>query len=100
MRIRRGQGMNWSPLGENAVLVWCANERSAAALAGAARGKNWSWLIDVVQAYASVAVYFERVRDITHDAVIGHLRSLPGNAPATVASAQHRIPVCYEKQLD
>ncbi len=52
--------MKWSPMGEGAVLVWCADEAAAGTLAAAARAQGWPWLIDVVQAYASVAVYFER----------------------------------------
>lgn len=92
--------MNWSPLGESAVLVWCADEGAAAALAEAIRGQNWAWLLDVVQAYASVAAYFDRTHGIDHDTVIGCLRSLPNSAAAVIAGAQHVIPVCYEKQLD
>src|SRR5437016_2324420 len=81
--------MNWSPLGENALLVRCADECSAAGLAGAARGQNWPWLLDVVQAYASVAVYFDRAHGIAHDAILRHLRSLPGITPTVPSRAHH-----------
>jgi inhibitor of KinA len=90
--------MKWAPLGENAVLVWCDDERAAPTLAAGARGRNWPWLIDVVQAYASVAVYFDQA--VSHAAVIGHLQSLSEVPAATTASRRHRIPVCYERHLD
>jgi inhibitor of KinA len=92
--------MKWSPLGENGVLVWCADEASAAALAGAAHRQIWPWLIDVVQAYASVAVYFEGARAIAIDAVVGHLQSLATEPPPTARKVRHRVPICYERQLD
>jgi inhibitor of KinA len=59
-------------------------------------------LVDVVQAYTSVAVFF----DPDHSrfaAVAEHLRQLAAHtAPAgqVPESRLHRIPCCYERQLD
>jgi inhibitor of KinA len=90
--------MKWAPLGDNGVLVWCANERAAASLGAAVRGVNWPWLVDVVQAYASVAVFFDGAEK--HAAVFGELQRLPANGPAPTDVMRHTIPVCYEKHLD
>ena len=104
--------MKWSPLGENAVLVWCADEAAAATLARGARVQNWPWLVDVVQAYASVALYFQRAAtkspalrgergqgDGPHAIVVDFLKALPAFS-AKDATRRHIIPVCYEKHLD
>ena len=94
--------LNAVPLGETAVLVACADETAAANLAQAARLRAWPWLIDVVQAYASVAVFFERdafPASNRHRCVIAELTALDAkNAQAT--PRHHVIPVCYEKSLD
>jgi inhibitor of KinA len=93
--------MKWSPLGERAVLVWCDDESAALALAQAARAQSWPWLIDVVQAYASVAVYFDREpNDPNPTTIVEFLESLAKWIPAPIASRRHAIPVCYEKALD
>ena len=77
-----------------------ADDASAAALPRRCTRQNWPWLIDVVQAYASVAVYFEGARDIALDAVIAHVRSLPTAPNLLLQKCIYRIPVCYERQLD
>jgi inhibitor of KinA len=95
--------VNWSPLGETGVLIWTANEDAASELAAAVRSGSWPWLVDVVQAYASVAIYFERgafAADERHARVITELSRLEESPISRTTPRSHRIPVCYEKQLD
>lgn len=91
----------WAPLGETAALVWCDDEEAAANLAHAVRRQSWPWLVDVVQSYASVAVYFDRgvATANRHAEVIGHLAAIE-KMPLAKASTHHVIPVCYERGLD
>jgi inhibitor of KinA len=63
-----------------------------------------SWVIDVVQAYHSVAVYFD-LRHIRFAAVAERLRTLgeatpPATSEAARSSHLHHIPCCYDLQLD
>src|SRR6266446_3421223 len=47
------------PLSDQAVLAYCADEAAALEFAAAVRQSEPAWLVDVVQAYTSVAVLFE-----------------------------------------
>jgi inhibitor of KinA len=93
------------PLGDQAVLAHFADEQAALRFSAAVRRQNPSWLVDVVQAYASVAVFFDP--DQTHYAdVAAHLEPLvpaisqQAGAAAAEEGRLHRIPCCYELQLD
>jgi inhibitor of KinA len=59
------------------------------------------WLLDVVQAYTSVAVYFDLslIRLATVTEWLTNLKSDSSEAPV-VAFKTHIIPCCYEMQLD
>ncbi len=50
------------PLGDQAWMATFADEDAAAAFAVSVRGGDPSWLVDVVQAYRSVAVFFDADR--------------------------------------
>ncbi len=50
------------PLGDQAVLAYFADEAAALRFAALVRHDDLPWLIDVVQAYASVAVFFDPER--------------------------------------
>lgn len=89
------------PLGDQAVLASFAAERDALCWAAAARRLAEPWLVDVVQAYRSVAVYFDleqttfadvtrRLDDLTRD----------GLPDVLTETRLHEIPCCYELQLD
>jgi inhibitor of KinA len=90
------------PLGDQAALAYFADEAAALRFTAAVRRDNVTWLIDVVQAYASVAVFFDL--DRTHyDEVAAHLRRLAEEQsaqPDATAGRLHCIPCCYEFQLD
>jgi inhibitor of KinA len=90
------------PLGDQAVLVYLADEAAAWRFAAAVRQANNPWLVDVVQAYTSVAVFF-LLDLIPYAEVVERLRRIlgaeasPGMLPEVHS---HRIPCCYELQLD
>jgi inhibitor of KinA len=96
--------MKFVPLGDRAVLAYCADEPAAVRFASAVRAAAPPWLFDVVPAYASVGVFFDpdAVRAAAVAAWLDALPAAPDSAaprPA-IAAACWRIPVCYEMQLD
>jgi|SRR5437016_5771682 len=90
------------PLGDQAVLAYCADESAALEFAAAVRQAEPAWLVDVVQAYTSVAVFFD-LDQVNYARAAKHLRGLAqehehkGIVPQSRA---HMIPCCYERQLD
>jgi inhibitor of KinA len=82
------------PLGDQGILVRFASEKQAAAFAEACRAADWDWLLDVVCAYATVAVFHDPAR-IPSGEAMRLLGELPlGAVPQ--AGLLHRIPCCYE----
>ena len=79
-------------------MAYCDDEGGALALAGRVRGGAWPWLVDVVQAYRSVAVFYD-VLQADFDAVRRAL-SAPEFADRPTGAAPtgrlRRVPVCYE----
>ena len=94
--------MTITPLGDQAAIVYFADESTAVAFAATVRASNPAWLFDVVPAYASVGVFFD-ADQIQLPVVIEWLKAaaktMPRHAVAT-PSRQFVIPVCYERQLD
>ena len=94
--------MKLVPLGDQAALAYLADEAAALRFAAAVRRANDSWLVDVVQAYTSVAVFFDLDRTCFQE-VAERLRDLqakgvpPGEAPE---GRLHHVPCCYGLQLD
>jgi inhibitor of KinA len=90
------------PLGDQGALASFADEQAALRWAAAVRGLAAPWLVDVVQAYTTVAVYF----DLDTTTFAEATRGLPPLATATGGDAPlpsgllHRIPCCYTRQLD
>jgi inhibitor of KinA len=90
------------PLGDKAALAVCRDERAALRLAEAVRRLAPAWLVDVVQAYTTVAVYFDLDR-ITFAEAAPVLRGLAASEDATEDAdpgKQHVLPCCYEMHLD
>lgn len=93
--------MRLVPLGDQAVLAYLASEEEAARFAAWARRDPAPWGIDVVQAYTSVAVYYD-LGSVGFDAVCERLARFGGAADEVTAgrATLHVIPCCYELQLD
>jgi inhibitor of KinA len=88
------------PLGDQAALATFADEDSALRWTAAARQLNAPWLVDVVQAYTTVAVHFDLDR-ITYAEAARVLGDLERHAPEGPPLGQlHLIPCCYGLQLD
>jgi inhibitor of KinA len=90
------------PLGDQAVLVYLADEAAAWRFAALVRKANPPWLVDVVQAYTSVAVFFQLDQISYAEAVerLGRLESEKAKLEELPEVRFHRIPCCYELQLD
>lgn len=90
-----------TPLGDQAVLVHFDAETPALQFAAAVRQLERNWLVDVVQAYTSVAVFFDLNRLGYHDAM-SQLKALaePVSSATSTLGRLHVIPCCYEFQLD
>lgn len=90
------------PLGDQAVLASLAYEDAAASLAAAVRRESPIGLVDVVQAYTTVAVFYSL--DFTcYREVADCLQKLADSSvenEATLAGSLHRIPCCYDFPLD
>jgi inhibitor of KinA len=88
------------PLGDQAALAYLPDEAAASRFAAAARAAALPGRLDVVQAHASVAVFFDL--DVTTFATVADaLRGLDTAAAAEPADLRsHELPCCYEMQLD
>jgi len=91
--------MKLTPLGDQAVLAHAPDEALAAHWAAAVRAAQPSWLIDVVPAYASVAVFFDPNRTSYRDVELW-LAQLRPNANANATGQLFVVPCCYEKGPD
>src|SRR5438105_772655 len=88
------------PLSDQAALAYFADEAAALRFAAAVRHSGETWLVDVVQAYTSVVVFFDLDRT-TFAHVADRLRRLDSAAADVATEGRlHRIPCCYELQLD
>jgi inhibitor of KinA len=91
--------LHCTPLSDQAVLIYCPDEAAALEFTAAVRAAAPVWLIDVVQAYTSVAIFFD-LAQTRYAFVVEELMDLEPAAPAraTLASAAGSvvIPCCYE----
>lgn len=86
------------PMGDRAYLAHFADERSAAAWAGAVRARNWPGVTDVVLAYRGVAVFADPDRLDPTD-LESRLRSIaiePADTPGPGTTEPLVIPVLYD----
>ncbi len=90
------------PMGDKAALAVCRDEGSAFRWAEAARRLAPPWLVDVVQAYTTVAVYFDLDRITFAEAapVLRGLAASEGENNKADPGRIHVLPCCYEMQLD
>ena len=93
------KSMHIEPLGDQALLITCADERQAQLLAEHARLSKRPWLVDVVSAYTTVALYFDLMQcDYAQAASEVRQWTLPtGDGPI---GQRLVIPCCYELGLD
>jgi inhibitor of KinA len=90
------------PLGDQAALAYFADEQTALQFASAVRKANDAWLVDVVQAYASVAVFYD-LDQTTFGAVAERLKQISAQSEQfdqNLEGRKHVIPCCYDFQLD
>jgi inhibitor of KinA len=88
-------------LSDQAAMAYFPDEESALRFAVAVRRANPAWMVDVVQAYKSVAVFYDLERIAFGEASqqLKKLADEPSPALATEVR-RHQIPCCYELQLD
>lgn len=101
--------MQLEPMGDQALLAHCDHEQSALDLAAQVRHRQFPWLLDVVQAYKSVAFFVDLERiDLAH-AMADLMESRgAGGSPALLQASRshheagtlHVIPCCYSLALD
>src|SRR5207302_2039579 len=84
------------PLGDQAILVRCSSEADALRFSAAVRAAAPAWLIDVVQAYTTVAVFFS-LGDVTFAEVSTLLLRLEQTEKGMESEGRlHEVPCCYE----
>jgi len=90
------------PLGDQGVLVYFADESAAWHFASAVRHAAAPWCVDVVQAYTSVAVFYDpsQVRFSEAATWLAALDREPLPPDSLLESHTHRIPCCYELGAD
>lgn len=94
--------MSLVPLGDQAALLYFSDEARALQFAAAIGDVREPWIIDVVPAYTSVAVFYDSMQ-IPWREVEQYLRRL--EIPASKRSLEktfrrHSIPCCYRMGLD
>lgn len=89
-----------TPLGDQAALAYFEDEGAAIEFARGVRQQRPSWLVDVVSAYSSVAVFFD-LEQTCYAEVAARLRDWRQPLPQEATAARlHVIPCCYELALD
>jgi len=94
--------LEFLPLSDQAAMAYFPDEAAALSFAAAVRQAEPPWLVDVVQAYRSVAVFFD-LHHISFAQASQSLRDLAARKRRLNQVAEvrrHRIPCCYELQLD
>ena len=83
------------PLGDQAVLAYLPDESAAGRFAATARAAMQPEWLDIVQAYSSVAIHFDRNRS-TFANVVERLQGLDWSGGVVVEPTRHVTPCCYE----
>jgi len=91
--------MTSQPLGDQAVFLAFDDESAAYARAEGVRAAGLPWVIDVVQAYRSVAVFYD-LGCIDYVQARRNLETLGQGETTSIQGRLHTIPCCYELGLD
>lgn len=94
--------MQLLPLGDQGFLTYCEDEAAAFALAANVRHRHLPWILDVVQAYKSVAFFVDQ-RQIEFAEAGRILEEAEATTPSAAGDAEsrlHIVPCCYEMGLD
>lgn len=94
--------MNLVPLGDQGWLLYLEDEAAAFRVARQVRQTRPAWLIDVVQAYGSVAVFYD-LEQAASEAVATEIEQLLKSGTESSCdhpTRLHSIPCCYEYNLD
>jgi inhibitor of KinA len=91
--------MRFSPLGDQALMAYCDTESDASHLAAQIRRANPAWCVDVVQAYLSVAVFYD-LAVIEYSRVADWIGQMDRAEGTSLEGPLHTIPCCYELGLD
>jgi inhibitor of KinA len=91
--------MRLEPLGDQAVMAYGPEEAAAGRFALQVRQAAFPWVVDVVQAYTSVAVYYDLTR-IDFPRAQALLAQLGDRQRDNLAARFFTIPCCYELGLD
>ena len=94
--------VRFEPLGDQAVMAYCDDETHAIRVARRVRAAAPSWLVDVVQAYVSVAIYYQQA-DVDCFQVADWLATLSTDKMTETPSdvrRLHVIPCCYDLGFD
>jgi inhibitor of KinA len=89
------------PLGDQGALAYFADEGEALRFAAAVRKHPEPWLVDVVQAYTSVAVFYQ-LGQATFSGIADRLRELERESTEACDDTGQilQIPCCYGFEMD
>ncbi len=89
------------PLSDQAVMAYFPTEADALAFASAVQSARDRWVLDIVPAYSSVAVFFD-LAQVDFQQASRRLEEVLRAQPRQDQSSGkvHRIPCCYELGLD
>src|SRR5436190_1185306 len=99
------EAVKFLPLGDQALLGYFATEADAWEFTERLRQTMPAGVVDVVQAYASVAVFYN-LDETTYAGVLAAAQGFltdPGSGGESRPALEHRlhrIPCCYDFQLD
>ncbi len=90
------------PLGDQAIFLACRDEDAASTIARRIRSAELPWVVDTVQAYRSLAIFYD-VRHVDFESGRTILQTQGLLATTEIVEQKprrHTIPCCYELGLD
>lgn len=90
------------PLGDQAALTYFREEAAALQMSSFILQNRPPWLIDLVQSYASIALYFDlgEIRFLHVKHFLEEVARAPVESTHRALGRLHTIPCCYEMSLD